>query len=164
MPSSPGAVAVPVEPAAVPPLLVDVPAGDEAVPAEAPCDVDVVSVVVVDEPDEDVAPWARTSAPAGTVSGGAEAGMWSTPVLSPPQPAAPAESARATRARTRADRRDGDGMGTRLERRQDASGAMRRPHVGQSLRSRWASWSHQLQNRRFSTAQGRRDARRAPWG
>ena len=31
---------------------------------------------------------------------------------------------------------------------------MRRPQVGQSLRSFWASWSHQLQKRRFSTAHG----------
>ncbi len=34
---------------------------------------------------------------------------------------------------------------------------MRRPQCGQSLRSFWASWSHQEQNRRFSTAQGSRD-------
>src|SRR5215208_1936153 len=31
---------------------------------------------------------------------------------------------------------------------------MRRPQVGHSLRSSWAGWSHQLQKRRFSTAQG----------
>ena len=48
----------------------------------------------------------------------------------------------------------------RLVAAQDASGAMRRPHVGQSLRSFWASWSHQLQKRRFSTAQGSREPRR----
>ena len=35
------------------------------------------------------------------------------------------------------------------------SAAMRRPQWGQSLRSFWVSWSHQLQKRRFSTAQGR---------
>ncbi len=34
---------------------------------------------------------------------------------------------------------------------------MRRPHVGQSFRSFCASWSHQLQNLRFSIAQGRFD-------
>jgi len=34
---------------------------------------------------------------------------------------------------------------------------MRRPHVGQSLRSFWAIWSHQLQKRRFSTAHGSYD-------
>ena len=34
---------------------------------------------------------------------------------------------------------------------------MRRPQVGQSLRSFWAGWSHQLQKRRFSTAHGRFD-------
>jgi hypothetical protein len=96
-----GAVDVPVEPAAVPPLPPDVPADDEVpAPDEAPVDVEVVPVVVVDEADDDVAPWARASAPAGTVSGGADAGMRSTPVLSPPQPAAPAESARAAKART----------------------------------------------------------------
>ena len=31
---------------------------------------------------------------------------------------------------------------------------MRRPQVGQSFRSFWDGWSHQLQKRRFSTAQG----------
>jgi hypothetical protein len=41
--------------------------------------------------------------------------------------------------------------------RQRGSAAMRRPHVGQSLRSFWAIWSHQLQNRRFSTAHGSAD-------
>ena len=34
---------------------------------------------------------------------------------------------------------------------------MRRPQVGQSLRSRCASWPHQGQKRRFSTAHGSRD-------
>jgi hypothetical protein len=34
---------------------------------------------------------------------------------------------------------------------------MRRPQWGQSLRSFWASWSHQLQKRRFSTAHGSAD-------
>ena len=43
-----------------------------------------------------------------------------------------------------------------------SSGAMRRPHVGQSLRSFCASWSHQLQKRRFSTAQGSSRRRWAP--
>ena len=38
------------------------------------------------------------------------------------------------------------------------SGAIRRPQCGQSLRSFWANWSHQLQIRRFSTAQGSFDA------
>ena len=37
------------------------------------------------------------------------------------------------------------------------SAAMRRPQVGQSLRSFCASWSHQLQNLRFSTDHGRFD-------
>ncbi len=31
---------------------------------------------------------------------------------------------------------------------------MRRPQWGQSFKSFWQSWSHQLQKRRFSTAQG----------
>ncbi len=34
---------------------------------------------------------------------------------------------------------------------------MRLPHTGQSLRSFWASWSHQVQNRRFTTVKGSSD-------
>ncbi len=34
---------------------------------------------------------------------------------------------------------------------------MRRPHVGQSFRSFWASWPQWGQKRRFSTAHGRRE-------
>ena len=34
---------------------------------------------------------------------------------------------------------------------------MRLPQCGQSFRSFWQSWSHQLQKRRFSTAQGSSD-------
>ena len=37
---------------------------------------------------------------------------------------------------------------------QRSSGSIRLPQCGQSFRSFWDSWSHQLQNRRFSTAQG----------
>ena len=37
------------------------------------------------------------------------------------------------------------------------SGPMRRPQVGQSLRSFCESWSHQGQKRRFSTAHGSRE-------
>src|SRR3954467_9336673 len=37
---------------------------------------------------------------------------------------------------------------------QPPNGAMRRPQVGQSFRSFCESWSHQLQKRRFSSAQG----------
>lgn len=37
---------------------------------------------------------------------------------------------------------------------QRGSAAMRRPQTGQSLRSFCASWSHQLQKRRFSVAHG----------
>ena len=40
---------------------------------------------------------------------------------------------------------------------QRGSAAIRRPHVGQSFRSFWAGWSHQLQNRSVSTAHGRLD-------
>src|ERR1019366_9077058 len=40
---------------------------------------------------------------------------------------------------------------------QEPSGSIRLPHVGQSLRSFGESWSHQLQNRRVSTAQGSSD-------
>ena len=35
---------------------------------------------------------------------------------------------------------------------------MRRPQVGQSLRSFWAIWSHHGQKRRFSTAHGSWDS------
>ena len=38
-----------------------------------------------------------------------------------------------------------------------STGSMRRSQCGQSLRSRWASWSHQLQKRRCSTAHGSLD-------
>src|SRR5207247_827951 len=38
-----------------------------------------------------------------------------------------------------------------------STGAIRRPQVGQSVRSIGASWSHQSQKRRYSTAQGRFD-------
>ena len=38
---------------------------------------------------------------------------------------------------------------------------MRLPQYGQSLRSFCASWSHQLQNRRFSTVQGSSDGGRS---
>ena len=40
---------------------------------------------------------------------------------------------------------------------QRGSAAIRRPQVGQSFRSFWASWSHQLQNRRFSTDHGKEE-------
>lgn len=37
------------------------------------------------------------------------------------------------------------------------NGGIRRPQVGQSLRSRWASWRHHGQKRRFSIDQGSRE-------
>ena len=43
------------------------------------------------------------------------------------------------------------------EQSQEPSGSMRLPQSGQSLRSFCASWSHQLQNRRFSIIQGSSD-------
>ena len=75
----------------------------------------------------------------------------------PPRPRRLARSrSRPRRARARARREGGqNGAGARWQwARQRGSAAMRRPHVGQSLRSFWASWSHQLQKRRFSTAHG----------
>ena len=63
-------------------------------------------------------------------------------------------STSALRARLPATRY---GSTTRHRRTQTSSGSMRRPQCGQSLRSFWQSWSHQLQKRRFSTAQGSSD-------
>ena len=63
---------------------------------------------------------------------------------------------RSARRRARG-RRAGRGRWRRIRTSGQVTGSMRRPQCGQSLRSRWASWSHQVQNRRFSTAQGRRD-------
>jgi hypothetical protein len=88
----------------------------------------------------------------GTVSGGASV-VSAVTVPPPPQPAsASAPAPAATRARSR---RAVGPLGMTIG--QESSGAMRRPQYGQSLRSLGASWSHQLQNRRFSTAQGSSD-------
>ena len=66
--------------------------------------------------------------------------------------AAGGDERRAPRQRQRRT----DEAGAR-RRGQRGSAAMRRPQVGQSLRSFCASWSHQLQKRRFSTAHGSLD-------
>jgi hypothetical protein len=89
----------------------------------------------------------------GTVSGGASTVSAVTVPPPPPQPAsASAPAPAATRARSR---RAVGPLGMTIS--QESSGAMRRPQYGQSLRSLGASWSHQLQKRRFSTAQGSSD-------
>lgn len=74
--------------------------------------------------------------------------------VTPPQPAirrAPAQA--AVRALARRENRRIGGIGTV----QSSIGPMRRPQVGQSFRSCWASCSHHGQNRRFSTAQASRE-------
>ena len=68
--------------------------------------------------------------------------------------AAPKAEAAQRNERERADRV----AGRRAIAAQGPGGAIRRPQVGQSLRSFWASWSHQLQKRRFSTAHGSFDS------
>ena len=87
-----------------------------------------------------------------TVSAGGGPGTSSAAISPPPQPA-------AASARTRARRRAGAVRGEGAWRGQDQRGsaAMRRPQCGQSLRSFCASWSHQLQKRRFSTDHGSDD-------
>jgi hypothetical protein len=89
--------------------------------------------------------WAATF---GTLLGALSASV------TPPQPAisrAPAQA--AVRALARRENRRGGGVGTV----QSSIGPMRRPQVGQSLRSFWASCSHHGQKRRFSTAHARRE-------
>ena len=68
----------------------------------------------------------------------------------PPQPA-------ATRRGDEQEGREGCARRAHADRGQRGSAAMRRPQCGQSLRSFCASWSHQLQKRRFSTDQGSDD-------
>ena len=105
-----------------------------------------------------VEPCREASAPAGTVRSGVDLGTV-VATLPPPQPAEAergGDEQRARRGTTVMRRRIGGASDAAA---QDASGAMRRPQVGQSLRSFCASWSHQLQKRRFSTAHGSRDAR-----
>ena len=97
----------------------------------------------------------RSSVSLGTVSAGGAPGTSSARDLA--AAAAGGERARATArtARARSARRAAHG-----DAGQRGSAAMRRPQCGQSLRSFCASWSHQLQKRRFSTDHGSDGLRR----
>ncbi len=138
-------------PAAVPVLPVaDVPPLD-AVP--------VLPVALVVEDDEGVVEvvleevfTTMARLPVGTVSGGAPALFV---VDEPPPPQAETPTERATPDRKMPMRRE---RLSTAKGGQDSRGAMRRPQLGQSFRSFWESWSHQLQNRRFSTDHGSSDA------
>ena len=83
----------------------------------------------------------------GTLRSGWAPGTSSTAAESPPQP---------ERDERKAEKRQQEGGAEPAhgEEGQRGSAAMRRPQVGQSLRSFCASWSHQLQKRRFSVAHG----------
>jgi hypothetical protein len=94
------------------------------------------------------------SAEVGMVSAGASAvSAWGGALE--PQPA----SSNATTTSTAGMSRDAAGLPRGMARDYEtSSGAIRRAQWGQSLRSLGANWSHQLQKRRFSTAQGSSDA------
>jgi hypothetical protein len=122
--------------------------------------VSVVGVVVVDvEEVLDVlvvaGALATTAVAVGTVNGGTSA--VSGEAEPPPQAATPTASAEpAISAAKDLDVRER--LGAFMWRKDDQSrGSMRLPQCGQSLRSRWLCWSHQLQKRRFSTDQGSSD-------
>ncbi|MBV9944755.1 MAG: hypothetical protein JO262_21700 [Solirubrobacterales bacterium] len=90
----------------------------------------------------------------GTVSCGApEVFVAAEP---PPQAARPTQTAAAAAlpAIRPSGARPGRALAPITANPQTSSGSMRRPQCGQSLRSFWHSWSHQLQKRRFSTDQG----------
>jgi hypothetical protein len=118
--------------------------GDDDPPLELAAVVGVVEVVDV-AVEDGVAELA--AAPVGTVNGGA-------PELStgvePPPPQAESPADRAMAAMRVASRRERPSIGES----QEPSGSIRLPQFGQSFRSFCVSWSHQLQKRRFSTAQG----------
>ena len=104
-----------------------------------------------------VVPARRGVRAGGAVEVGRRLGLRVGDVVVEPQPPQ-AEGSRPASSDARPRRRVMRAAhGGALDAGQDASGAMRRPHVGQSLRSFCASWSHQLQKRRFSTAHGSRD-------
>jgi hypothetical protein len=153
------------EEAGVPPVPA-VPLG--AVPAAAvpdePLDADedepagvvelVVLVVVEDAPAETLA-----ELPPGTVKVGTPAVPVVACVPPPPHAARPTDSATPANAAARAAfsgrvRRRVPLLITAIESSYEPSGSIRLPQFGQSLRSFWVSWSHQLQKRRLSTAHG----------
>ena len=105
--------------------------------------VEVVSVVLVPEDPLE----ALEIEPAGGRSGLAGRGASCAVGFEEPQAASPKASSRPARTARSA-------AGDAIRRR---SGSMRRPQVWQSFRSFWLSWPHQLQKRRFSTAQGSSD-------
>jgi hypothetical protein len=119
-------------------------------PAFVPAFVPVVEVVEVVEVDEEGSVAALADAPVGTVSGGAA--TVSGEEVPPPQAATAAD--RAIPAIRLASRRNRLVKG----KPQEPRGSIRLPQWGQSFRSFCVSWSHQLQKRRFSTAQGRSEA------
>jgi hypothetical protein len=158
---------VPLEPVEPPldvaPVEPDVPEDadpEEAEPPEAvaPEDDEVVVVEVVEVVAFVEAGDCAATVAVGTVSGGAPAVLVGGEL--PPHAARAAHRARPASARALSPGRPllvtTRPRGTTGP--QTSSGSMRRPQCGQSLRSFWQSWSHQLQKRRFSTDHGSSEA------
>ena len=153
-------------PLAAPPLAADGAPDEPEVPLDGaaaegePLEEDDAVVPVVEVVEVVVLPVAAGAAlivVVGTVNCGAL--EVSVEVDPPPQAASPRQRATAPAMpaiRPRGLRR-GTALGPITARRQMSSGSMRRPQCGQSLRSFWHSWSHQLQKRRFSTDHGSSD-------
>ena len=151
----PDDVAPPLVPELVPDELLELELGEEGVAGVALV-VEVVLVVDVALAWVELELLTSASDPGGTVSCGVDFGGTSLLPLLPPHAATASPDANTNVIASTAGR--GSGMRKRLGGGQDAaSGPIRRPHVGQSLRSRWASWSHHGQKRRFSTAHGSRE-------